>query len=85
VSPLLPALSAEEIAALVGGGDLLPSDRQCPGGCDHTLAEHQAFDAGLRAGEAGEECRVPPGVADREAWLTGHSAGACGAERKRAR
>lgn len=50
----------------------------CPGGCDHSEAEHYAFDSGCAAGERGEDDEVCPyeGGGLREAWLSGHSVGA---------
>jgi hypothetical protein len=49
----------------------------CPDDCDHTIAEHVAFDAGVEAGERGEGEETGPRGPDnlREAWLTGHSVG----------
>jgi ribosome modulation factor len=63
----------------------MSTTRPCPGGCDHTDAEHRAFDRGLAAGSAGAEqstCpyRNPPLVED---WLSGHSAGVSAATAKR--
>jgi ribosome modulation factor len=49
----------------------------CPDLCDHTIAEHVAFDDGVMAGERGEDDEACPYKASdlREAWLTGHSVG----------
>lgn len=49
----------------------------CPDDCDHTSAEHIAFDAGVIAGERGEDDEAAPrGPNDlREAWLAEHSVG----------
>lgn len=49
----------------------------CPGGCDHTEAEHVAFDSGVLAGEKGQADSACPHEAHelQEAWLTGHSVG----------
>jgi hypothetical protein len=49
----------------------------CPGGCDHTDAEHKAFDAGVstgRLGLAGGESRYKG--KRLESYLTGRSVGA---------
>jgi ribosome modulation factor len=48
----------------------------CPDGCDHSVAEHAAFDRGVRDGEAGRD-DVPPYKRRemRDAWLAGHSVG----------
>jgi hypothetical protein len=49
----------------------------CPDNCDHTIAEHEAFDAGVIAGERGEDEEAAPRGPNslREAWLTGYSVG----------
>lgn len=54
----------------------------CKGGCDHSAAEHRAFDRGVRAGEAGVSSLDCPLVqrGKREAWLAGHSVGTLNAE-----
>lgn len=49
------------------------SDAKC-GECDHTEKEHEAFDAGVRAGEKGHSEDVPEMYeAESEAWLSGYS------------
>lgn len=58
---------------------------ECPGGCEHTAAEHAAFDAGLAVGEAGEDSTIPAhieGDMQREGWLTGHAVGVSNREFK---
>jgi hypothetical protein len=54
-----------------------PDDRGCGGPCEHTDEEHEAFDAGVLAGEqgyGGDGCpHEDAGL--RHAWLTGHSVG----------
>lgn len=56
-----------------------PTTKPCPGGCDHSDIEHQAFDAGVAAGERGED-DLPAEYRDdesilSEAWFTGNSVG----------
>jgi len=48
---------------------------QCLGGCDHSAAEHRAFDAGIRAGRLGqpESANPYPRNPLRETWLIGRS------------
>jgi hypothetical protein len=55
----------------------------CPDNCDHTIAEHEAFDAGVDAGERGEDEEAGPRgpISLRNAWLTGHSVGLINRER----
>lgn len=50
-------------------------------GCEHTAAEHRAFDRGVAAALRGEDGPTPRRPALREAWLNGH---AIGAQRRRA-
>ena len=48
----------------------------CPVPCEHTDAEHRAFDRGVFAGKAGvepEDCPYDGSLA--QDWLTGHSVG----------
>jgi ribosome modulation factor len=54
----------------------------CPDACDHTIAEHCAFDDGVVAGERGDDDEsCPHGDGDlREAWLAGHSVGSINRE-----
>jgi hypothetical protein len=55
-----------------------PPDGKCPPNCGHAKLEHEAFDAGLKAGESGwpeSSCLITDGYL-REAWLVGHSVGA---------
>lgn len=61
--------------------ELLKKDSRqpCPGGCEHSVAEHEAFDTGLAAGERGEH-ELPDEYHDdamilSEAWLSGNSVG----------
>ena len=51
--------------------------KPCPGGCDHSRAQHRAFDAGLAAGEAGlgDETNPETDLALREDWRIGYSIG----------
>ena len=48
---------------------------QCLGGCDHSAAEHRAFDAGVLAGRLGqpESSNPYPRNPLRETWLIGRS------------
>lgn len=61
-----------------GGAIDLTVVAACPGGCDHTVQEHVAFDHGLRAGQDGEEDSANPytDYGLQEAWWSGHSVGA---------
>lgn len=46
--------------------------------CEHSVAEHNAFDAGVYAGEVGKKTNPFVGSGDEncyEAWETGHSVG----------
>jgi hypothetical protein len=54
----------------------------CPDDCDHTIAEHVAFDAGVEGGERGDDEDAGPSGPDdlREAWLAGHSVGSINRE-----
>ena len=60
----------------------------CPGPeqCDHTVAEHEAFDTGVSAGELGideEDYPLwwPPELV--QTWLAGHSVGVLNREAKK--
>jgi ribosome modulation factor len=76
-----PETAAHEIAAMEAIlGTLRRLEWQseaCPDACDHTIAEHTAFDAGVAAGGRGDYEGSCPYVGGkiREAWLTGHSVG----------
>jgi len=49
----------------------------CSNACDHTIAEHGAFDEGVVARERGDGDESCPYVGGKllEAWLTGYSVG----------
>ena len=47
---------------------------ECHSGCGHTEAEHEAFDAGLAAGLAGNSMCPFSGSLAHD-WWTGHSVG----------
>jgi ribosome modulation factor len=69
-------------AALVTLKRLQWEAEACPDQCDHTIAEHVAFDDGVMAGERGDDDDTcPHGASDlREAWLAGHSVGSINRE-----
>ena len=55
-------------------------DSPCPGGCDHTEAEHSSFDHGVAVAKGGYAFppgtapAAPGGVPDPEAWRIGYLA-----------
>ncbi len=56
---------------------------ECAPDCQHSRAEHAAFDAGFKAGVSGIEC--DPHYSDAllcEAWRFGYSAGSCAGSNK---
>lgn|GEM_PF-6872182 len=71
------APAAATSTTVTGGERRRQLDAACGDDCGHTQAEHDAFDAGLLAGERGDPAEDCPHTESglRLAWLTGHDVG----------